>query len=181
MPSSLQSRSTRSTTSAVIRIGVPPWTLGLPGPLVGGVEPHFRPQAGDGRGKIQVVHGRGFGQVGVSSRVHARADRPDDVRPVTRVDIVIHDDHQLRVEKLAQVGPDAEHDPAGVPRILFANADYRDPVRASLAGQEKIHDLGKTGSSGWARRHRSMPGPTPRVRPADGPYRWCGTRGRYGG
>lgn len=125
--------------------GSAPVSLGLAGPLVGGVEAHFRAQTGDGRGEVEIVHGRGLGNHGVPCGVHSGADRPDDVRPVAGIDVVIHDYHQFRVGELAKVRPDTEHDTARVAGVLLADADHGDPVGAGFAGQVEVFDFGELG------------------------------------
>ena len=61
-----------------------------------------------------------------SDQVKAAAAAPTDV------DIVINNDHPLCVHKLAEIGPNPQHHPLGMPWIGFPHGYDRNPIGAAL-------------------------------------------------
>src|SRR5690554_7375677 len=115
--------------------------MGLSGPFVGGVQAHLGAQPGHGGGEIQVVDRRVVDHDRVPHGVHTGGDGPDHVFPVTGVDIVVGDDHELGVHELAQERPYPHHHPFGMARVLLFHGHYGHSIGAALRWQVEVPDV----------------------------------------
>src|SRR5699024_10114129 len=80
--------------------GAAPFASGLAGPFAGRIQPHFRSQPRHRRGKVEIINRGVFHHHGVTNRVHARGDGPNDVMPVTGVNVTVTDNHEFGVHEL---------------------------------------------------------------------------------
>src|SRR5580698_1232941 len=118
-----------------------PFALGFGRKLVGRVEPDLGAEPAFGRGEVEIVDRRVLDDGDVARRIHAGGDRPHDVFPVPRVDVVVHHDHPFGVHELAQIRPHLHHHALGVAGIGFLHRHHGDAIRAALGRQPEIHDL----------------------------------------